>query len=102
MYLRVSQNLPHLVSDHLENIHSDSVTVPLGWDGRVGELSALNFQLALLAMKEKLAPEIELSEDAYARLVVRAVNEFPENKTWGRMPYVYGIKPLNKVKGRSV
>ncbi|RUS25224.1 S-adenosyl-L-methionine-dependent methyltransferase [Jimgerdemannia flammicorona] len=93
IHIRVSQELPQLMSS-LENVHSETLTASMGWNGRLGEQAAHNFQQALLGMRKKLAHELNISNEHYAQIVIRAVSEFPENKTWTKMPYVYGMKPL--------
>ncbi|RUS21719.1 S-adenosyl-L-methionine-dependent methyltransferase [Endogone sp. FLAS-F59071] len=87
-------HLPEIVSSHhLINIHSDYISLPLGWRGRVGELFLNNWRMIYLAMQQILAPAMGVTADEYQDLIRKACTEFPEKKSWTKMLYVYGMKP---------
>ncbi|RUS21236.1 S-adenosyl-L-methionine-dependent methyltransferase [Endogone sp. FLAS-F59071] len=76
----------------LENLYSDYHMVPIGWNGRVGEMSAAAWQKSVLAKRNKIAAVLRMNEEAYDQLVQQALGEFATYKTWVKMSYMYGTK----------
>ncbi|RUS30864.1 S-adenosyl-L-methionine-dependent methyltransferase [Jimgerdemannia flammicorona] len=87
-------HLPELVSSHLENIHYDYLSLPFGWHGPVGQLFLSNWEMCYRALQHVLAPIMGVTDKEYSDMIAQVCVEFPEKKTWTKMPYVFGMKPL--------
>ncbi|RUS18869.1 S-adenosyl-L-methionine-dependent methyltransferase [Endogone sp. FLAS-F59071] len=83
-------------ANFLENVQRDDIMLSYGWNGKIGDALAYGWQLQMLAMKTRLTAQTDWSEDEFELLVSQALAEFPEQRTWGKMPYVYGQKPALK------
>lgn len=91
--IHVCKNIDQFVSG-LENLVVDHAAMPFGWNGWAGEICAENFLTGMLIMSDKLAAELKMTENDFKQLVQRAEIEVGENRTWTKLPYVYGMKPL--------
>ncbi|RUS30657.1 hypothetical protein BC938DRAFT_479111 [Jimgerdemannia flammicorona] len=88
--LSICQHLDQLCTE-LECVQSESLTTPLR--GRRGREAVESMRLFMMAIWERIAPEMGVRKEEYQQMMAQAVNEFSDNHAWMRMWCVYGMKP---------
>lgn len=78
----------------LTNVTLDDINIPMGWEGRVGELVLNNFGAAMAAMGTLVAPFMDVDMNEYERLRKEIIDGFKARKSWFKAPYGFGMKKL--------
>ncbi|KAJ3260591.1 hypothetical protein HDU77_001279 [Chytriomyces hyalinus] len=73
----------------LTNISQKTVSCPIGWGGKVGELFAQDSEKALQSMKAFLPKIMGLTNEAYDALVKENMAECGRNQSFGNFTCVY-------------
>ncbi|KAJ3238056.1 hypothetical protein HDU77_011560 [Chytriomyces hyalinus] len=76
-------------SMRLTNITQKTVSCPIGWGGKVGELFAQDSEKALQSMKAFLPKIMGLTNEAYDALVKENMAECGRNQSFGNFTCVY-------------
>ncbi|RUP17678.1 hypothetical protein BC936DRAFT_139422 [Jimgerdemannia flammicorona] len=89
------QVLPKLLTAQgFEDIYSDFVSAPVGWNGRVGALMKTCLMNFWEVCRPMVMPKLGLDDGEYTDLYVRVVQQMTKAKTYMNIPYAYGRKPI--------
>ncbi|RUS21592.1 LOW QUALITY PROTEIN: S-adenosyl-L-methionine-dependent methyltransferase [Endogone sp. FLAS-F59071] len=92
--LSILQHLPDLLIEAgLENVKSDFVLIPLGWQGREGDLCLNSVVLAFSSFRPIIAPTMGVSDKEYDAFMRQVTEEFKQKKSWINGPHAFGWKP---------
>ncbi|KAJ3128010.1 hypothetical protein HK098_005346 [Nowakowskiella sp. JEL0407] len=89
----IARDLPKKMSEAgLKIISQHSCSFPVGWGGKHGDLHLINAHQGVTALKPFLLKSFGVSEQEYDQLVVDAIAECPQNKTYYNAYSIVGQK----------
>ncbi|RUS17105.1 hypothetical protein BC937DRAFT_90410 [Endogone sp. FLAS-F59071] len=89
-------NLVGLLAE-LEDVQSDYVSFPIGWQGKAGDLARQNCEIFVENMRSVVQPILNYTDEQYDDMALTIHSEWAKYKTWGNVLYAYGRKKANHV-----
>ncbi|RUP51467.1 hypothetical protein BC936DRAFT_148042 [Jimgerdemannia flammicorona] len=90
--MTMPRRLSEILPPTLVEVESDFVSCPIGWQGRLGDMTLTSFDAVMRGMQPMVEPLINVEN--YDYFVSRIEIEFRSCKTWAKVPYAFGMKPL--------
>ncbi|RUS31190.1 hypothetical protein BC938DRAFT_478295 [Jimgerdemannia flammicorona] len=91
---RVALQLSGRLAEHgILDVSTSEIPLPIGWGGKVGELTSQVVTAAIQATKPVLSQTMAISTEEYNAMAKDAEQEFEQYKSYHNVWYVYGRKP---------
>ncbi|KAJ1569786.1 hypothetical protein HK096_001638 [Nowakowskiella sp. JEL0078] len=76
----------------LSIVNEVAITIPIGWDGKAGELCMISTKMIIESLKPFLMSAFEVNSEEFDELNRQAIEEYPVYKTFWRTVSVTGQK----------
>lgn len=97
--LSIIRHLGELLTNAgFENAETDFVSCPMGWQGRLGDLSLKTTTLSFKALKSTVGSIMGVSDEEYERILEEIFDGFRRKKSWVDAPYALAWKPKRRKK----